>query len=112
VGAAVVALLALGGLLFLPISDDSPEAVEISMSEYAFAPAVVHAQPGQELRVSNVGAIDHSYVIVGLGKGVELRPGETRSIHLPFDTDAGSYQAICDIPDHVEQGMVGTLEVG
>ena len=76
------------------------------------AQAITFGEVDTENRFSNVGAIDHSYVIVGLGKGVELRPGETRSIHLPFDTDAGSYQAICDIPDHVEQGMVGTLEVG
>ena len=111
VGGAVVALLALGGILFLPISDDDPAAVEIAMTEYAFDPVDAQAEPGQDLRISNDGAIPHSYFVVDLAKGVELQAGEERTLSLPGDAEPGTYRVICDLPGHVEEGMVGTLEV-
>lgn len=108
---AVVALVALGGILFLPISDDSLPPVEISMVEYAFDPVDAEAEPGQELRITNDGTITHSYLIVDLAKGTELQPGEQRTLQLPGDVEPGTYRVICDIPGHVEQGQVGTLVV-
>lgn len=108
---AVVALVALGGILFLPISDDSLPPVEISMVEYAFDPVDAEAEPGQKLRISNDGTITHSYLIVDLAKGTELQPGEQRTLQLPGDVEPGTYRVICDIPGHVEQGQVGTLVV-
>lgn len=108
---AVVALVALGGILFLPISDDALPPVEISMVEYAFDPVDAEAEPGQKLRISNDGTITHSYLIVDLAKGTELQPGEQRTLQLPGDVEPGTYRVICDIPGHVEQGQVGTLVV-
>ena len=108
---AVVAVLALGGILLLPIADDDPAAVEIGMSEYAFDPVDAQAEPGQELTVSNHGAIPHSYFIVDLAKGLELQGGEEGTLQVPGDTEPGTYRVICDLPGHVEEGMVGTLEV-
>jgi plastocyanin len=108
----VVALLALGGVLFLPISpDDGLPPVEISMVEYAFDPVDAEAQPGQELTITNDGTIAHSYLIVDLAKGTELQPGEERTLQLPDDVEPGTYRVICDLPGHVEQGQVGTLVV-
>jgi plastocyanin len=109
---AVAAIVALGGVLLLPIDEDGPAAVEISMVEYAFLPAEATAEPGQELAIANDGAIAHSYLIVDLAKGLELAPGDEGSLVLPSDTRADSYRVICDLPGHVEEGMVGTLEVG
>lgn len=108
---AVIAVVALGGILFLPISDDAPSPVEISMVEYAFDPVDAEAEPGQELTITNDGAIAHSYLIVDLAKGTELQAGEERTLQLPGDVEPGTYRVICDLPGHVEQGMVGTLEV-
>jgi uncharacterized cupredoxin-like copper-binding protein len=111
VAAAVVGVLALGGILFLPISDEDPEVIEVSMVEYAFDPAGAQAAPGQDLAISNDGDLPHSYVIVDLGKGVELQPGEERTIQLPSDAELGTYRVICDIPGHIDAGMVGTIEL-
>jgi plastocyanin len=111
VGGAVGALLALGGILFLPISEEDPAAVKVAMTEYAFDPVDAPAEPGQELTISNDGAIPHSYLIVDLAKGVELQAGEERTLSLPGDTEPGTYRVICDLPGHVEEGMIGTLEV-
>jgi len=108
--AAVVAVLALGGILLFPVSDPEP-AVEVSMVEYAFAPTAATAEPGQDLAITNDGAISHSYLIVDLAKGTEVAPGEKGTLTIPDDATAGTYRVICDLPGHVEEGMVGTLEI-
>lgn len=109
---AVVAVLALGGVLFLPISnDDGPPPVEISMVEYAFVPAETTAEPGQGLAITNDGAISHSYLIIDLAKGTELPAGGEGTLTLPDDVEPGTYRVICDLPGHVEEGMVGSLVV-
>jgi plastocyanin len=114
VAGSVVGLLALGGLLLLPISSDadSSGAVEISMTEYAFDPVDATAAPGDELKISNDGAIAHNYAIPALGKGIEVQPGEEGTLHLPDDAAPGSYPVVCDLTGHTEAGMVGTLEIG
>jgi plastocyanin len=108
--AAVAAVIALGGILFFPVSDPEP-AVEVSMVEYAFAPTAAAAEPGQDLAITNDGAISHSYLIVDLAKGTEVAPGEEGALTIPDDATAGTYRVICDLPGHVEEGMVGTLEI-
>jgi plastocyanin len=108
----LVLVVALGGVLFLPISNDEGlPAIEISMVEYAFAPVEATAAPGQELAISNDGAIAHSYLIVDLAKGLELAPGDDGTLQLPRDVEPGRYRVICDLPGHVEEGMVGSLVV-
>lgn len=113
--AGVAALLALGGILFLPISDDEDTAdlpaVEVSMVEYAYAPVEAVVEPGQELTISNDGAIVHSYFVVDLAKGLELAPGEQGTFQIPADVVPDTYAVICDIPGHVEEGMIGSLVV-
>jgi plastocyanin len=109
---AIAAVVALGGVLLLPIDDDEPSPVEISMVEYAFQPAEAVAEPGQELRIANDGAIVHSYLIVDLAKGLELGAGDAGTLQVPGDAEPGTYRVICDLPGHVEEGMVGSLEVG
>jgi plastocyanin len=92
----------------LPISDSRPQPVEVSMVEYAFVPSELHAVPGQRLHVVNDGAIPHSILIVGTGKGVELPPGAEQTFRLPSDLD-GDYVMLCDLPGHTEAGMTGRL---
>ena len=107
----VVALVALGGIVLLPIGDGSSDAIEISMVEYAFDPVDATARPGQELQIANDGAIAHNYLIADLGKGIELESGDEGTLQVPPDAESGSYRVICDLSGHVEAGMVGTLEV-
>jgi len=61
--------------------------------------------------ISNDGAISHSYLIVDLAKGTEVAPGEEGTLTIADDATAGTYRVICDLPGHVEEGMVGTLEI-
>jgi plastocyanin len=113
---AAAALVALAGVVLLPISDDGADGgsaldpVPVSMVEYAFEPSDIHASPGQELAVTNDGAITHNLLIVSLGKGVELPAGGSGSLEVP-SADPGTYQIVCDLPGHTEAGMVGTLVI-
>jgi plastocyanin len=82
----------------------------VSMVEMAFEPDPIVATAGDAvLRVVNDGALPHSLVVVGAGKGTpDLPPGEEMTVDLR-DLEAGSYRVICDIPGHVEAGMETTL---
>jgi len=91
-------------------ADDDGGSLQVSMIEMAFVPDDLRAHPGQEVAVSNDGAVRHSLLVVGLGKGVELAPGEAQSFTLPEDV-SGAYRVICDIPGHIEAGMVATMTV-
>ena len=112
--ASAVGLAALLAVVILPSRDGpgpSDDALVVAMKEMAFVPEELHAAPGQEIYVENVGSLLHSMLVVGLGKGVEVASGEARSFTLPEDV-TGTYEIICDIPGHRELGMVGTLTIG
>jgi len=111
--AAAVGLAALLALVILPSDGGGSRpagALEVSMVEMAFVPDDLHASPGQEVEVINDGAVRHSLLVVGLGKGVELGPGQRQSFTLPEGT-TGTYRVVCDIPGHIEAGMVATLTI-
>ena len=110
--AAVASLLALGGILFLPTDsdDEGTDALRVTMTEYAYAPAPIVVEAGQEIEVVNDGALVHSLLVVELAKGVELQPGASGSLRLPAG-ETGTFRVICDIPGHQEQGMVTELVV-
>jgi uncharacterized cupredoxin-like copper-binding protein len=82
----------------------------VSMVEMAFEPDPIVATAGDAvLRVVNDGALPHSLVVVGAGKGTpDLPPGEEMTVDLRA-LEAGSHRVICDIPGHVEAGMETTL---
>jgi plastocyanin len=110
---AAVGLVALLAVIVLPSRGEEgrPEgALDVSMIEMAFVPEEMHASPGQEIYAHNDGVLRHSMLVVGLGKGVELGRGETRTFTLPDDI-TGTYEVICDLPGHREAGMVGSLTI-
>lgn len=84
----------------------------VSMIEMAFEPDPIRVGEGEALEVVNDGALPHSLVIRGTGKGTpDLDPGESLSIDLD-GVEPGRYDVICDLPGHAEAGMVTELVVG
>lgn len=110
---ALLALVALVGVIVLPIGDDPDklDAVQVSLVEYAFVPEDLQGLPGQTLAVRNDGAITHNLVIPSLGKGIELSPGDSGTMKVPA-AEPGTYSIVCDLTGHREAGMVGTIEIG
>lgn len=109
---ALIALVALVGIIVLPIGNDPDtlDPIEVSLVEYAFVPSDLQAMPGQTLDVTNDGAITHNLVIPTLGKGIELPPGGTGTLEVPA-AEPGAYEIVCDLTGHQEAGMVGTIEI-
>jgi FtsP/CotA-like multicopper oxidase with cupredoxin domain len=89
--------------------------IDVSLTEFAIVPDLIHAPPGQELsfRVSNDGTAPHTFA-VDTGAGVEvtreLQAGETQTLVVPA-LETGDYRISCTISGHADLGMIGTLMV-
>ena len=93
--------------------------VEITASEYTFT-----GEPGEDIVagetirfvVSNAGELDHEMqVLDGDGRLIdrtgEIPPGGQDDVTVEFE-DAGVYQVICDIDDHLSRGQQVRFPVG
>ncbi len=125
----VLSVLALFVLGF--VSACGPKAVEISttMKEFTFDPNSFTVPKGAKvtLKLNNMGALQHEFVIMNLGKQAtipfddddegniyweqELDPGENMSVEFTAPSDPGEYQVVCGTPGHLEQGMMAKLIV-
>lgn len=123
--AAALALTACGG------GSAEPEPVEQTeiLTEFAFDPATLTADPGAEvtMTLTNNGALEHTYVIMELGYTAEapwddedashvvwegrVQPGATETFTFNAPTEPGTYQVVCNVPGHIEGGMVGEFTV-
>jgi plastocyanin len=89
------------------------ETIAISETEFALDPADVSAPAGEvTFEITNDGSIPHNLEVEG--DGVEevsdtINGGESTT--LAVDLGAGEYEIYCNIGDHADQGMEGTLTV-
>jgi uncharacterized cupredoxin-like copper-binding protein len=84
--------------------------VRVDMFEYRFDLSQSTIPSGQvTFVITNRGGEVHNFAIAGSRSGALLAPGasETWTVGLP----AGSYNYVCEVPFHVERGMVGTFTV-
>ncbi|MFQ5945885.1 MAG: plastocyanin/azurin family copper-binding protein [Anaerolineae bacterium] len=104
-----VALVGCGG------GGAGPAAVSLTVegSEFAFDPARVTIEAGQDVTVNftNTGTIEHNWVLLDadgdISTGLVAAGGEGS---VTFSVDqAGEYTVVCDVPGHREAGMEGTL---
>jgi glucose/arabinose dehydrogenase/plastocyanin len=87
--------------------------INISMSEWNLGPSRTKVPAGKIRLVSeNVGATAHALRVVGNGLDVSTEsfgPAESRSLEIVLN--AGTYQLMCPIAGHEQQGMKATLTV-
>ncbi len=84
--------------------------VQVGMFEYSFALSTSTIPSGQvTFVITNKGSEVHNFAIVGKKAGALLPPGgtETWTVGLP----AGTYTYVCDVPFHVDRGMIGSFTV-
>jgi uncharacterized cupredoxin-like copper-binding protein len=90
--------------------------VNITATEYRFSPSAFTFQQGTKIRVSvaNGGQIDHSFVLRNPAGSVIMRmqllPQQSQTLEATLTT-TGTYAFVCDLSDHVQQGMVGSMTV-
>lgn len=103
-------------------------SITVALDDFSFAPGSISATAGTEVTVtvSNIGGIQHSWVLLNAGDEVtataeisddrilassgDLEPGESGTVSFTAPA-AGTYQIVCHIPGHTEAGMTGTLQV-
>lgn len=98
--------------------------------EFRFIPDrfEVPADAEVTLNLTNVGALEHDFVLLEQGTEVttpvdeseieddalfdqDIEPGDTGTFTFQAPAEPGEYRVICAIPGHLEQGMEATLVV-
>ncbi len=109
---------------------DGPAEVTVTMKEFAFEPDSLSVQAGSQvsLTIINLGALEHNFLIMDAGSEVSgswsesdranalleqqrIAGGETLSVEFTVPSQPGTYQFLCSVPAHLEQGMEGVLTV-
>src|SRR5438128_6334290 len=86
-------------------------AVQVTLSEFAIAPANIAAPLNGKLLVTNSGSAVHNFNVQGTTvRTRDLQPGETAPLDLK-GLKAGSYTALCAISGHHQAGMQATLVI-
>lgn len=126
---------------FVAACSTSPVPIEVSLqaSEFAFEPATIQVQAGQQVTVmmQNMGTLEHDFVIQEIpvelmttepeaeGGGHEMEGmdmGMEPAVHTGamagmtsrvtfVPTQTGTYEFFCAVEGHKEAGMIGTLVV-
>lgn len=92
----------------------TPEPLEITLraQDIKFDLSHIEARMGQTVKITyiNEGALDHNFVLSDFGVEETVKPGETQTIEFTANRE-GDFKFVCNIPGHLEAGMVGTLTV-
>jgi plastocyanin len=101
-----------GGVAQTPTQEADEIRITLFLEDIRFTPEVIEIPANQPvtLRIENIGAAKHSFVVPDLGIDVQVQPGRFGEITL--EAQPGEYEFICTVPGHKEAGMVGTLRVG
>ena len=95
----------------LPTVDGAPELVVVA-TDFAFEPEVLHLVAGEPVNVvleSSEGG--HNLVVPDADYQLPIvDEGEVTRGALSID-EAGTYDLLCSVPGHADEGMVGTVEV-
>lgn len=97
------------------VAEERKVAVDMKLSEYAFAPRQVDLEPGEllDVTVRNDGTTAHEMVLVTPWADfeVELEPSTATGFGVKF-REKGAFDYVCEIPGHRENGMAGRIVVG
>jgi uncharacterized cupredoxin-like copper-binding protein len=84
--------------------------ITVGMREYAFDLSQTSVPAGCiQFNIRNNGVEPHNFDIQGVHAGAILSPGQTESWAVQLT--AGNKGYVCDVPFHIDRGMVGSLAV-
>lgn len=123
-----IVILTTLALLLTACGGGAPTAeINADMVDLMFNPANFEAPAGAEvtLKLTNGGAVEHNFIILKKGAeyttGADIKPediilnaklaaGENGEFTFKID-EAGEYSVVCNVPGHMEAGMVGKLVI-
>ncbi len=88
--------------------------ITITATDFKFDPNTINATPGQTINVTlvNKGSSTHTFVVKDANNfKISADPGQSTKGTFTAPANAGTYQFICDVPGHAEQGMTGQIIV-
>jgi plastocyanin/mono/diheme cytochrome c family protein len=91
-------------------SESGQAAVTLEAQDIAWSQTELTVKPGDTIEMTNTGQLPHDFTVDELGIQ-EATPtnGDTVTITIPEDAEAGEFEFYCSVPGHKEAGMVGTL---
>jgi plastocyanin len=91
-------------------TDGAPQTVEVTASDFSFAPADLTAKAGDplELVLTNAGSAPHTFTIDEFDVDAEVAVGEETTISVT-PSDSGEFTYYCRF--HRQQGMEGSITV-
>jgi uncharacterized cupredoxin-like copper-binding protein len=126
----LLVISALGMLLSACGAKGNTATINATLTDWAYTPNTYTVPAGATvtLNATNNGSVEHEFAIMKLGTSVtppfgdkdegniywemdEIQPGTTKSDTFTAPTEPGSYEVVCGLPAHIEQGMTATLVV-
>jgi len=105
-------------------------SVNVTMTDFQYTPNTFTVPAGQEISFSatNNGGVEHSFVIMDLGKNIttgftdadqanvyweetSIPAGQSVTDTFTAPSEPGTYQIVCAVSGHFEAGMVARLVV-
>ena len=84
--------------------------VQVGMFEYGYNLSQQSVPSGQvTFVIKNNGSEMHNFTVQGVKVGTLLSPGQTETYTVGLPAQRFSY--VCDVPFHIDRGMLGTLTV-
>ncbi len=94
-------------------SQNKSAEIIVTLTEFSIAPQVINASAGHlTFKLVNAGQIPHNFGVMVNGKNMKspnIDSGSTAIFTL--DLTPGTYDTLCDLPTHKDQGMFGTIVV-
>jgi uncharacterized cupredoxin-like copper-binding protein len=112
----LIAALALSGVAFASTQSSSvvaPIKITVTLRDYSigFSRASVPKGSSVVFTVKNAGAVAHNVDFVGTGKRTAvIGPGVKTTLKVTFKKK-GTIQVVCDVPRHIQLGMVSSFKV-
>jgi len=113
---ALIASLAVSGVAYEATSSQSviaPTKITITMHDYSFTVSKRSVKKGTTVvfTVKNAGTVQHNVDFTSLSKRTAiLSPGGKATLKVVFKKK-GTIQVVCDVPRHIQLGMVTTFKV-
>jgi uncharacterized cupredoxin-like copper-binding protein len=103
--------------------------LQVQLTEHVFQPSQFTVPAGADITLDadNIGAIEHTFVILNLGTQATppfdaddeaniywqtaISPGSSTSTSFTAPAEPGEYQVVCRTPGHLEAGMIGKMTV-
>lgn len=85
----------------------------VAMGDFDFGPNEWTFKKGEQIRfvLSNEGGAIHEMRILGVHVASgDIYPGRTGEVRVTFKK-VGEFQVVCDVADHRQRGMIGTIRV-